>query len=271
MPATKATATTPAMPLTAYAPTVVDQDDPDVFSELDERVERACADASARALKQSPGRAVYACAEEGVVIKLRRLRLRDRVRAHLFEQEHRGYRALRDAGVPTPAFNLPFVARDAHGTKVHGLALPLLHGPTLIRALADPATPADHIADAAAQLGRIARDIADAGLLHRDCKPSNIVLTPAADVPDRPPRVVLIDPAGVRTRRGIESAADAVARIAYALCVEPIGLGVPVPRAAAHAFLRALTEDPTARAQIRRAAARMLRQNTDKAPKHTPL
>ena len=240
-------------------------------SEHDDRVRRSLADGAARALKLGAGRSVFLSDAASVVIKLRRVRLRDRVRGHLFAREARGYALLREAGVVTASFAVPFSARDAGGVRMQGLAVPAIEGRSLIDALSDGSMAPEHLRAVGASLARAALAIADAGLLHRDCKPSNVMLTTGEDGAPVP---VLIDPDGVRARRGVETAGDAVARVAFSLVVEPHGLGIAVPRDAMRAFLNAAVGDGPGRSQRRRAllgaVVSMLRAHGDPRPTTDP-
>lgn len=133
------------------------------------------------------------------------------------------------AGLPTARCFAVIRGRDALG-PCEWLVMERIPGRTLLAHLArtDWPVPAQHrLADA---IGRQIACLAAAGLLNRDHKPSNIVLTSPANPP------TLIDCLGIRrTRR----TAHALTRMLAMLVIEPHGCGLHIRRSLRMRCLRA--------------------------------
>lgn len=110
---------------------------------------------------------------------------------------------LRDEAVIASGLNHPGIARvfDYGEAEVEGelrpyLTMELVEGMTLRQALRGGPLPPDHVLDLIAQVASALAHAHDAGVVHRDVKPGNIMLTPDG-------RAVLLD-FGIARRAGIE-------------------------------------------------------------------
>lgn len=200
------------------------------------------------------------------MLKLRTPALKDRFRRQLFTSELEGYRSLSGLGLSVPQAVATFTAVNTHGKPVHGLAVEHIHAPTLLAILRDrQPKDTDRISKVAEQIGRAAVTIATNGLMHKDMKPSNILIP---GDPDSAP--TFIDPQGVRAARRAETVEDVLVRIGFALLVEPVGVGCGLPRQAVQAYLGVIRGTIVDNYSYRGIVADLLRRHGDPSPKTTP-
>lgn len=140
----------------------------------------------------------------------------------------RGAAMLAAKKVPT-ARPIALVSATIDGAPVELLVLEYLRGRSLLQVLstlhADAAAMPVRVQHAlAASVGAQVGRLAHAGLLNRDHKPSNIIITHPGDGP------AVIDAVGVRSC-GARAGLAAAARMCASLVIEPTGCGVPPRRA----------------------------------------
>lgn len=160
-------------------------------------------------------------------------------------------------------------ARDEGGARWTMLISERVEGDTLLRAMAAP--PAGRARRALARAaGALAAELARAGLMNRDLKPSNVIVRGGA--------LVLIDLAGVA--RASPGGARVLAPMLASLVIEPSGCGVAIRRtdrsravrACVEAMGRELAADRRlARRGLWRAVDARVRAHGDPTPKHDPL
>lgn len=186
-------------------------------------------------------------------------------------REHRQWRGatmLRAAGIPAAA-PLAIAVLAAPGEHPRAcLVLERLAGPTLLRHLASPSLSPDQEAALARRVGAAAGRISRAGLVNRDAKPSNWIVTST-----EPMTVSAIDTAGVR-RDPRERAAHAMLA---SLVLEAIGTGCLPRRTQLWRGLRAYvgeTATGSGRSGVKalwRAVARQIARHGDARPRVNPL
>ncbi len=163
----------------------------------------------------------------------------------------RGARRLDRVGIPTARPVSPWrIVRRPTGWTIE-VELEYLPGRSALKWLQDDSlTPAQR-RQTARRLGKLVANLAQAGVLHRDCKPSNVIINQTEVESD----VALIDTVAIRT--GVPPAlavADMLAHLAYIPpCFMPF-LTPDLIKAVLRAALRRLPP------QSRREALRRLRQ-----------
>lgn len=161
-----------------------------------------------------------------VVVKTLALdRLRDRIGSRIgatrLWRQARGAEKVRASGVLSASVYAIVRGRDATGQRVEALIIERVHGPTLLRAIADRTIEPRSMNLLLDRVGQGVGALAAAGIYNRDHKPSNLIVSQDESGEPVP---VLIDTADIR-RRTTEGFMD---RMLAKLMIEAIGTGVEV-------------------------------------------
>lgn len=178
------------------------------------------------------------------------------------QRQRRAAVRLLEAGILTPApHRLGPAWRSGPVIELELAFIPGRSALTLLNEGRRNPLPAEEQVRLAREIGTIVRDLASAGLFNRDLKLENLIIDHG-----QPSRVWVIDPVGVRAMRDpvIE-----IARMLERLAVQPVELGLPVPRSIVMGVIRAaLTDCPaTERRRILKRVRRLVTGAATPTPK----